>query len=739
MTMLSDDACSVARFWSSLGFPGGTAAVRDIDLVRLARPDVQSRFTGPNGIDWLGFVAWILLFGRQEFPVLQATVGNDVARHLAALPGPYPDDTLLPVSLLLEGIIRVRTDVAAVHNPATVEGRAGLVRWYLLYGLREHDLAPALSAADLARLQAPLPQFLTPGPLPLTRLACLLWQERGDIRQAFDIDTPEGRQGLAQWFAEFGAVEQGWDGLLSGAEQAWLAEPVAGIPADTGMPVTRSMVRLWETRPELQASCNPTSFWGRLALQVWVLLIGRDGAAGQRIAPEARAWLLQELAVQTADGQAAVPRAALGLWQLRPDVQQAFALATTAGAQALAGWFQGQGRQDYRGLDVLQAGAGLAAPALRRPPALSLPGVNVIGCVGGEFGIGEDVRTIARALHVAGVPVGVVDHSYAIQSRQADASADFLRIPERRYGVDLLAMTPADAVRATLLQDPATPPATRVIGCWPCELVEWPADQRGCCRLVDELWASTRFATAAWESTDTVPVHYLPLAVTASLSRPFRREEFGIAGGVFQFLTIFDAFSNLHRKNPWAVVHGFLRAFARSDASVGLVVKVMNARDGDPEWESFAALCAGDPRIHILRDTLDRERLLGLLAVCDALVSLHRAEGFGRTMGEAMVLGKPVVATAYSGNIDFTLPDNACLVGYRAVPIAPGTFPGGDGQLWAEADVDHAAWHMRRLATDAVLYNRIATRGQDYVLTHHSLEAVGRRYRLRLEEAGVLG
>jgi glycosyltransferase involved in cell wall biosynthesis len=125
---------------------------------------------------------------------------------------------------------------------------------------------------------------------------------------------------------------------------------------------------------------------------------------------------------------------------------------------------------------------------------------------------------------------------------------------------------------------------------------------------------------------------------------------------------------------------------------------------------------------------------MALMQACDVFVSLHRTEGFGRSLAEAMLMGKPVIATNYSGNTDFTRQDNACPVNYSLVPVLEGQYPYPEGQVWAEADIDHAAWYMRRLATNRILREQLGRAARATIVDRYSLEATGRRMadRLRL-------
>ena len=126
------------------------------------------------------------------------------------------------------------------------------------------------------------------------------------------------------------------------------------------------------------------------------------------------------------------------------------------------------------------------------------------------------------------------------------------------------------------------------------------------------------------------------------------------------------------------------------------------------------------------------------MKVCDAFVSLHRSEGIGLCLAQSMLLGKPVIATSYSGNTDFTLPDNSCLVDFSLIPVKDGEYPFWEGQVWADPSIDHAADYMRQLVADKTYCEKIAEAGRSYIKTFHSAEAVGKVYRSRLVELGAL-
>jgi glycosyltransferase involved in cell wall biosynthesis len=149
--------------------------------------------------------------------------------------------------------------------------------------------------------------------------------------------------------------------------------------------------------------------------------------------------------------------------------------------------------------------------------------------------------------------------------------------------------------------------------------------------------------------------------------------------------------------------------------------------------EKVLRLVSQDPRITVLSEVMSRERVVGLQSVCDCFVSLHRAEGFGRNIAEAMLLGKPVVVSAFSGNMDFTNEETAFLVHGDLILVRPGEYPFHEGQVWLDPDLEAAADAMRRVADDPTERNRRGAKGPEMVSARYSPEAVGRRYFERLK------
>ncbi len=367
------------------------------------------------------------------------------------------------------------------------------------------------------------------------------------------------------------------------------------------------------------------------------------------------------------------------------------------------------------------------------------PGINLVGFAYGEFGLGESLRALATACDAGGIPFVVKDVDMRLRSRQADRSIAGHVTDELRHKVSLYCVNP-DMMKPVF-------PALRTtrelggrnIGYWYWELDAIPAVWADALSRVDEIWVATEFVADAMRRATDRPVLKIPPPLEIRMSRPYARAEFGLPERTFLFLFSFD-FNSFHlRKNPEGAVRAFCTAFPASRRDVGLVVKSINGNVQRDRLGAFMEVIGGDDRILVKDGFLSRDEVYGMESVVDAYVSLHRAEGLGLGMAESMVLGKPVIATGYSGNLEFMDPQNSCLVGYRLVPIAPGEYLYDDARFrWADPDIDQAAAAMRRLVDEPEFRTRIAAAGQATVSVRFSRERTADLIRRRLAELALL-
>lgn len=351
----------------------------------------------------------------------------------------------------------------------------------------------------------------------------------------------------------------------------------------------------------------------------------------------------------------------------------------------------------------------VAYPAhVHRVDADSAIGVNVVGYLAAESGIGESARSMLRIVKAAGIPVAPINFKVGNLSRMQE-SIPGVAATEHLHAVNLFHIN-ADQMPVARDHLGASLFAGRYnVGYWAWELADFPDAWVPAFDLVDEIWVPSAFCQQAIAVKAPVPVLRVPHSVEAPPVAA-DRARFGLAAGDVAFFAMCDVLSVPERKNPLGVAEAFRAAFPGSEAA-RLFIKIGNL-EFQPDLEArLADLVRMDPRITLVRGYLARGDLWTLMASIDCFVSLHRAEGFGLGMAEAMACGKAVIATPWSGNVDFTRAENALLVDYALVELARDLGPYRRGQVWAEPDVASAAQAMRQVATSSELRARLGQRG----------------------------
>ena len=261
-----------------------------------------------------------------------------------------------------------------------------------------------------------------------------------------------------------------------------------------------------------------------------------------------------------------------------------------------------------------------------------------------------------------------------------------------------------------------------VVPAW--ELPAYPKVWARKLRRFDEVWALSSFIQRGLAATG-ITSHLVGQSVDLPAGPSQPRRHFGLRESAFVLLNFFDLSSYATRKNPEAVLRLMRRIREEHPfLDVELALKVKNGERAAEEW---AAELKPDQRMTVISTPLDTAGIRSLMTACDCFVSLHRAEGFGRGLGEAMRLGRLALGTAWSGNLDFMTPENSLLVRADEVLLKRGEYPHWRGQHWAEPDVDHAYELLRPILLDASLGPDIARRGQADVFRTHSNRAVGLR------------
>jgi glycosyltransferase involved in cell wall biosynthesis len=273
------------------------------------------------------------------------------------------------------------------------------------------------------------------------------------------------------------------------------------------------------------------------------------------------------------------------------------------------------------------------------------------------------------------------------------------------------------------------------VGVWWWELPQFPEILKNRFRYFDQIWVGTDFARKAVQAASPIPVARIPPVVEVLLEHRYTKSHFGLDPNEFVFLYVFDVFSVFERKNPIALVRAFRQAFSAGQ-SVRLVLKCINEMH-DPDNMRRLEQEIGDARVTIMSGYLSKSEKNGLIDAADCYISLHRSEGFGYTMAEAMYLGKPVIATGWSGNTDFMSESNSYLVNYSLVTIEADYGPYRRGQIWAEPDTGHAASLMRRVHEMRAEAEAKGIQAAADIRANHSVAAVGAIIRSQLYDLPV--
>ncbi len=384
------------------------------------------------------------------------------------------------------------------------------------------------------------------------------------------------------------------------------------------------------------------------------------------------------------------------------------------------------------GEEILDLRYARFTPARRLVEDSWKPGLNIVGFFRAALGVGEMARCMARAADAVKLPTALVELKlHSLNPRNDDSFT--ARLQEKNpHPVNVFHLDAPQSQEIDHHHGRSFRMGHYNIAYWAWELLEFPDSRVQYHRWFDEIWCLSEFTRVAIAAKVPKPVLAMPLAIDFPVPRGEFRARFGLPERTFLFLFIFDLNSTQGRKNPQAVIAAFRRAFPTA-GTAGLVIKTHNTGLNPVEFAALQAGLADLPHAHLISETLPRPALLELQQACDCFVSLHRAEGFGLGVAEAMFLGKPVISTDWSATTEFVNDANGCPVQYQLVTLDRDHGPYARGQVWAEADVGHAAHWMRKLVEDSALRSRLGMQAAVDIRRLFSPEAIGRRYLQRLD------
>ncbi len=429
-------------------------------------------------------------------------------------------------------------------------------------------------------------------------------------------------------------------------------------------------------------------------------------------------------------GGAGVTRLHYEIWKIRPDVQVAFPYLDGPDGPRFVAWLCEHAAEDHGLSEALlpaDAHQHQTSGGAEREP---LWGVNVAGFFTSELGLGEAARLLITGLDARGVP------ALPVQAQL---------VPPCGQGTEFAYGSPEDApypITVMCINGDLIGPFAREVGesffherhtiaLWWWEVGQFPEDWAPAFEHIDEVWVGSQHIYDAVAPASRVPVAKMTMPVALPRVPERSRAELGLPQEGFLFLYVHDYHSTAARKNPLGLVEAFKRAFPPGSGAK-LVVKSINAENVIHEHDRVVLACADHPDITLIDAYIPAGDKNAMIAACDCYVSLHRSEGFGLTAAEAMLLGKPVIATRYGGNLEFMTDENSYLVDWAPIAVGEDAHPYPASAMWADPDLDQAAALMQQVFSDPAQARTRAEIGRSDLLARHAPNVAGEQMEARL-------
>lgn len=361
-------------------------------------------------------------------------------------------------------------------------------------------------------------------------------------------------------------------------------------------------------------------------------------------------------------------------------------------------------------------------------------GILFIGYAEGALGLGQAFRANLMAAEAAELPFGIYPFRVGIETRMLEPFMPKRYDVTHPHAINVIAVAGDQVPVVFESLNPGLLKNSYNILCPYWELPRAPEEWRVNLANIHEIWAPNTYIASAFAHIFDGPIVVMPPAMEDTGDDHPGRAHFGMNEGRFYFMFSFDYYSSPFRKNPLGVLGAFQKAFPRGDENVGLVIKSTGAPDHFPEIKAvFEDAIKRDSRILMFDKNMPRSEMLGLIHASDAYVSLHRAEGFGLGMAEAMTFERIVIGTDFSGSTDFLTEKTGYPVPYSLRPVESHEYPWSHEQSWAEPDVNAAADIMRRVAVNPSEGAGRARVAREWIEKNYSPDAVGVAMKVRMD------
>jgi len=356
--------------------------------------------------------------------------------------------------------------------------------------------------------------------------------------------------------------------------------------------------------------------------------------------------------------------------------------------------------------------------------------LTILGHPFSPLGIGENVRCTYSALKKIGLKFGVRDIYNYLKPEgmiQSQIATHLVSKPSKIH-LFFLNGDEVDPALSHLGSEWFKNSYNIIFPNW--ELERYPKDWGDKLNLFHEIWAPTSFTYKSLLPVVTKPVKTVTLSSEVILSSFLTRKYFEIPYNTYIFLFFFDFRSYVERKNPQGVLESFEKLLSISkNPTAKLIIKLNGAEQfGEKLTELKKEIASFKDKVILINKTMTDNEVKNLIRCCDCFVSLHRSEGFGRGLAEAMFLGKPVIATGYSGNLDFMNKENSLLVDYKLIPLKEGEYPNWRDQHWADPDTDHAASFMSELLNKPTWGSELGNKARISIIKNIGFRSAGLKY-----------